>query len=90
MGLTKAEREQRRTEVLAELRKLWTPGARRDVELRVQRGRRRERLRGRLAYVPPSGAYVLLGVDDPPDVTIGERGQSLHVPLDIIRNVRRA
>jgi hypothetical protein len=83
VALTKAQRAERRAEVLEQLRNAWRPwlplGQRVDVELVLQRGRRRPRVRGLIAYMATSGAFVLM--DDG-----GE--EPLHVPIDVIRSVR--
>jgi hypothetical protein len=88
VGLTNAQRAERRAEVLAALRRAWI---RRDrVELSLQRGRTRPRVSGVVSYVATSGAFTHLRDDDWPDDAPERLAPTLHVPVDVIRSVRPA
>lgn len=90
MGLTKAQRRARRERVLEQLR-VAACDTRHPVTLTLQRGRKRPRVTGHVAYIATTGSFVLLRRPDvPADPTIGERERDpLHVPVDVIRAVNR-
>lgn len=90
MALSRRQRAKRAAHVLVLLRDARLPHARGVVTLALQRGRRRERITGRVVHVAASGAFVLLAVGDEvsADESIGERARDpLHVPVDVIRSV---